>query len=151
MLETYKRKLARALEDKDFVDPISEYISELGICPGHICKYCRDRPCKDGEGFYDIDECRCDLKERLGNWFVLPRSAWNPPCNGIDCEFLMICLASAVRELYYDTHGQFWYPELVEKIKKYDLWEQPEFGFIRSINQQKKARLVSEPPGEVRD
>ncbi len=134
MLETYKRKLTRALDDKDFVNSISEYISELGICTEHICRYCGNRTCKDKEGFLDIDECQCGLKERLGNWFVLPKSSWYPPCHGRDCEFLMICLASAVRELFYDTHNQIWYPELVEKIKKYDLWEQPVYDSISSSN-----------------
>ena len=144
MLETYKRKLNRAMDDKDFVNSISEYISELGICTEHICRYCKDRACKDENGFLDIDECKCDLKERLGNWFVLPRSAWNPPCHGLDCDFLMICLTSAVRELFYDTHNQIWYPELVKKIKQYDLWEQPGYDSISSSNLRKGKTQITE-------
>lgn len=35
MLETYKKKFSRAIDDKDFVNSISEYISESGICPDH--------------------------------------------------------------------------------------------------------------------
>lgn len=124
MLETYKRKFIRAMDDKDFVNSISEYISELGICPEQVCRYCKNRPCKDDNGFYDIDECPSKLKERLGDRFVLPKSAWNPPCNGRDCEILMICFVSAVRELLYDWHGRIWYPDVIEKIKQYDLWEQ---------------------------
>ncbi len=123
MLETYKAKLTRAMEDKDFVNSIVEYISELGICAEYICQYCKERACKDEDGFLDFDECKCDIKEKLRNWFVLPKSAWNPPCRGLDCKFLEICLTSAVRELFYDTHNQRWYPELVEKIKQYGLWE----------------------------
>ncbi len=146
MLKTYKKKLTRAMDDKVFVDSISEYISELGICSEHICRYCKDRTCKDEKGFLDIDECQCDIKERLGNWFVLPRSAWNPQCHGLDCEFLMICLTSAIRELFHDPHGQFWYPELVEKIKQYDLWEQPAYDSVNSMH----AHKISEPRGNVR-
>ncbi len=134
MLEMYKKNFTSAMGDKDFLNQISEYISELGICPEQVCRYCKDYPCKDDEGFYDIDECTCNPKERLGNWFVLPKSAWNPQCHGKDCEFLMICFASAVRELFYDRHGRTWYPDVVEKIKQYDLWEQPEYGFIRSMH-----------------
>ncbi len=125
MLAIYKRKFTRAIGDRDFVDSISEYISELGICPLHVCRSCKGRPCKDEEGFYDIDECPHNLKERLGDWFVLPKSAWNPSCHGRDCEILMICFASAVRELFYDTRSRIWYPDVVEKICQYDLWERP--------------------------
>jgi hypothetical protein len=115
MLETYKRKFLRAIDDKDFVNSISEYISESGICPEHVCRYCKGRPCKDDEGFYDIDECPSNQKEILGNWFVLPKSAWNPPCIGKDCEILIICFVSAVRELFYDTHGRIWYPDALRR------------------------------------
>jgi hypothetical protein len=139
MLETYKRKFSRAIDDKDFVNSISEYISELGICPEHVCRYCKGRSCKDHEGFYDIDECPANLKQRLGNWFVLPKSAWNPPCNGKDCEILMICFISAVRELFYDTHGRIWYPDVIEKIKQYDLWEQPGYDPVHLMSQQSRA------------
>src|SRR5450759_304401 len=66
MLETYKRKFSRAIDDKDFVNSMSEYISELGICPDHLCQYCKDHPCKDYEGFYDIDECPCQLPNPKG-------------------------------------------------------------------------------------
>ena len=124
MLETYKRKFTRAIDDKDFINSISEYMSELGICPEQ-CRYCKGRPCKDENGFYDIDECPFNTKERLGVFFVLPKSASNPPCHGRDCEIFMICLVSAVRELFYDWHGRIWYPDVIEKIKQYDLWEQP--------------------------
>ncbi len=139
MLETYKRKFTRAIHDKDFVNAISEYISELGICSEYVCRYCKGRPCKDDQGFYDIDECPFDLKEILGDGFVLPKSAWNPPCHGRDCEIFMICFVSAVRELFYDWHGRIWYPEVIEKIKQYDLWEQP-YDSIDSMNQGKVRR-----------
>jgi hypothetical protein len=133
MLDTYKRNFSRAIDDKDFVNSISEYISELGICPEYVCRYCKGRPCKDDKGFYDIDECRSNLKERLGNLFVFRKSAWNFPCHGRDCEIFMICFASAVRELFYDWNGRIWYPDVTEKIKQYDLWEQPGYDSIRSI------------------
>jgi hypothetical protein len=129
------------MDDKDFVNQISEYISESGICPEQVCRYCEGRPCKDGEGFYDIDECPCNPKERSGNLFVLPKSACNPPCHGKDCEFFMICFTSAVRELFYDTHGRIWYPDVIKKIKQYDLWEQPEYNSIRLRNQLKGTHL----------
>ena len=136
MLETSKIKFARAIEDKDFVNSISEYISELGICTEFVCRYCKDHACKDDKGFYDIDECPSNPKERLGDWFVLPRSAWNPPCHGRDCDIFMICFVSAVRELFYDCYGRIWYPDVIKKIKQYDLWEQ-RYDPIHSMNQEK--------------
>jgi hypothetical protein len=91
---------------------------------------------------YDIDECPFNLKQRLGNRFVLPKSAWNPPCHGKDCEKFMICIVSAVRELFYDTHGKIWYPDVIEKIKQYDLWEEPGYDPVHFMNQQTGANYT---------
>jgi len=54
MLETYKIKFARAIEDKDFVNSISEYISELGICTEYVCRYCKDHACKMTKDFMTL-------------------------------------------------------------------------------------------------
>jgi hypothetical protein len=59
--------------------------------------------------------------------------------HGRDCEILMICFVSAVRELFYDWHGRIWYPDVIEKIKQYDLWEQ-RYDSIHSITREKGCR-----------
>jgi len=51
----------------------------------------------------------------------------------------MICFVSAVRELFYDWYGRIWYPEVIKKIKQYDLWEQC-YDPIHSMNPEKGCR-----------
>lgn len=53
----------------------------------------------------------------------------------------MICIVSAVRELFYDTHGRIWYPEIIEKIKQYDLWEEPGYDPFHLMSQLEQSQL----------